>query len=178
VKASVVISCGDCTTGVTPAVLAREVEVALVVRRAAEDGAGAVFHQTKLAIQIGIGRAVEGVPHRKPVSKPRFSGLLDHRLAGAHGAALGDEGGGLGERCAAAAASGCSAATARKDMPNSVSGRVVKTSTSRRSVHRLGQGEADARTLGAADPVGLHQRTRSGQRSMPSSAASRSGAYW
>ncbi len=78
-------------------VFAGEFEVALVVRRAAENGAGAVFHQHKV-----------GDPDRHaPVGVKRMHGFeaggaaallggLDYRLAGAHAVAFGDEGGQLG----------------------------------------------------------------------------------
>ena len=81
-----------------------------------------------------------------------------------------------GLAAAAAAASGCSAATARKDMPNSVSGRVVKTSTS--SCPATGASRAKRTRAPSLRPIQFDcmVRTRSGQRSSPFSASSSSGA--
>ena len=91
-------------------------------------------------------------------------------------AALGDEGGrARGRRPASVGASGWSGAIAMKLAPNSVSGRVVNTSSSRRR-RPLGR-EAEARAP-SERPIQFAciSRTFSGQRSRPSSASSRSSA--
>ena len=77
---------------------------------------------------------------------------------------------------AAAAASGCSAATARNDIPNSVSGRVVNTSTS--AMPSAGAVSAKRNLAPSLRPIQLDciSFTRSGQRSSPPRASSSSGA--
>jgi hypothetical protein len=74
------------------AVLAREFEVALVLARAAEDGAGAVLHEHEVGDPHRELRAFdERVPHAQPGVEAALLRLLDRRFAGAHAAALGDE---------------------------------------------------------------------------------------
>ncbi len=81
---------------------------------------------TKLAIQTGkVAPGRNGCATRSPVSTPRFSAVsiaasLVPRLR--HSAMKAAAAGSVAATCAA---SGCSGATARNDMPNSVSGRVV-----------------------------------------------------
>ncbi len=74
-------------------VLAREVEVALVVGGAAENGAGTVLHQHEVGDVDGQGVAFdERVHDAKPGIESLFFRGLDGRLAGAEPIALGDEG--------------------------------------------------------------------------------------
>jgi len=136
---------------------------------------------TKFAIHTGnVWPGISGWPTRRPVSKPRFSAasitaslvpMLRHCATKACAA---------WSRAATAAETGCSGANATNDMPNSVSGRVVNTSTSA-SVPDSGGAVRGKRTRAPSlRPIqrACMVRTRSGQRSSPSSAASRSGAYW
>ncbi len=78
------------------AVLARELEVALVVRRAAEDRAGAVLHEHEIG---DVDRQLLGLAQRIAAAEPgvvaALLGLLDRLLAGADPGAFGDEGGKL-----------------------------------------------------------------------------------
>ena len=81
---------------VAETVFVDEVEVALVVRRAAEDGAGAVLHQNEIGdidrqLPVGIERM-----HRPDAGvEAHLLGGVDRRLRGAHLLALLDEGGEL-----------------------------------------------------------------------------------
>ena len=132
---------------------------------------------TKLAIQTGnVAPSMKGCRTRKPVSKPRFSAcsIAASEVPAERHSAM--KPAAPGSRAAAAAASGCSAATARKLMPKSVSGRVVKTSTS--GMPSTGCSSAKRTRAPSLRPIQFAciVRTRSGQRSNPSSASSSSGA--
>ncbi len=80
-----------------------------------------------------------------------------------------------GFRAAACAASGCSAATATKVTPWTVSARVVKTLSRRRSPSST-YGKAIVTPSLLPIQLACIVRTRSGQPSRPSSAASSSSA--
>ena len=136
-------------------VLAGEIEVALVVRRAAEDRAGAVFHQDEVG-DIDRQRPVraERVADPEPGIDAPLLGALDRRLAGAGPAALLDEAGDLrvfpgdlrGQRVL-----GRDRAEARPE--DRVVPRGVDVEPAVAPDHR----EGEAETLGAADPVLLHR---------------------
>ncbi len=136
-------------------VLAGEFEVALVVRRTPEDRAGAVFHQHEIrdpdrdrAISI---KRMDGFESGRIAA---FLRGLDHRLAGAHAVAFGDEGGKL-----------------RVVLGQSLRQRVVRRQCQERGAEEgvrprredfdplvpAGDIEPDPRTFGSADPVLLHQ---------------------
>ena len=111
-------------------VLAREVEVALVVRRAAEDRAGAVVHQDEVGDpdrQLHAGSS--GCTHPQAGVDAALLGGLDLLLAGAELRGLGDEGGDLRVRLPAPWPADGRARRRRSSRPSSVSGRVVKTSS-------------------------------------------------
>ena len=77
-------------------VLPREVEVALVVGRAAEDRAGAVVHQDEVGdVDREFPAVVEGVADAEARVVAALLGLLDLLLGGAEVLAFLDEGGGL-----------------------------------------------------------------------------------
>ena len=146
---------------VAEAVFVDEVEVALVVRRAAEDRAGAVIHQDEVGdIDRQLPRRIErmhapGCRCRSPSSRRCRSrpARCRVRLHSAMKAAS------AGLFAAAAAASGWSGAIAMNFAPNSVSGRVVKISS---SLSPLGvvfasSAKRTSRPSRAADPVLLHQ---------------------
>ena len=89
-------------------------------------GAGAVFHQHEIGDpDREVGSVQERVTDAQPGIVALLLGGLDHRLAGAHAAALGDERGGVRIACGDRRGQRMSGASARNDMPNSVSGRVV-----------------------------------------------------
>ena len=73
-------------------IFASEIEVALIVRRAAEDGAGAVVHQHEVGDVDRIALAVEGVLHRKAGGKALLLGRLKRCSRGADASALFAEG--------------------------------------------------------------------------------------
>ena len=73
-------------------VFAGEIEVALVVRRAAEDGPGAVVHQDEVGDIDRHGPVrVERVDHPQPGVEAFLLGLLQRLFRGAHAAAVGAE---------------------------------------------------------------------------------------
>ena len=77
-------------------VFAREIEVALVMRRAAENRAGAVFHQHEIGdVDRHAPARVERMDRFERGAIAALFGGLDDRLAGAEPVAFGDE---LGER--------------------------------------------------------------------------------
>ena len=131
---------------------------------------------TKFAIQTGYSCPLKGCLTLKPVSKPRFSACsiaasdVPMRRHSAMNSAA------FASRAPAAAAKGCSAATARNDMPNSVSGRVVNTSTS--EISTAASASLNRTFAPSLRPIQFDciSFTRSGQRSSPPSASSRSGA--
>ena len=142
-------------------VLAREVEIALVAARAAEDRAGAVVHQDEVGDPDREGGArQERVRHPQAGIVPTLLRGLDRRLAGAEAAAFGDEGGrrriarrhvgrqrmlgGYGQEGHAEQRVGAG----RVDLDRAQ----IRTRPGRRSCQR----EADPRALAAADPVRLH----------------------
>jgi hypothetical protein len=148
------------------------------VRRAAEDGAGAVFHQHEIGdVDRQLPVRVERVLRLEAGVEALLLGRLDLGLAGADALALGDEGGELRICAASARASGWSGAIATKLAPNSVSGRVVKTSSFDRSAAPAsGSGSGTSRGLRSL-PIQFSciSRTFSGQRSSvpaPSSSSS------
>ncbi len=82
--------------GVAEAVLVDEFEVALVVRGAAEDRAGAVLHEDEVRDVDGqLPGRVERVPGPDAGVEAELLGLLDRLLRGADAPALGDERGEL-----------------------------------------------------------------------------------
>ena len=133
--------------------------------------------RTKLAIQTGkLTPGRNGWPTLRPVSKPRFSAVsmasslvprLRHSATKSRAAWL---------PAAAIAASGCSGATATKAMPNSVSGRVVKTSTVSIPAGAACSGKRTRAPSERPIQRACIVRTRSGQRSSASSEPSRDGA--
>ena len=73
-------------------IFAREIEIALVVRRTAEDRAGAVFHQDKIGdINRYAALLVERVNGFQGRAIAAFIGRLDNRFAGTEPVAFGDE---------------------------------------------------------------------------------------
>ena len=78
-------------------VFPREIEIALVVRRAAEDRARAIFHQHEIRDIDRQRRAgPERVARAQAGVEALFLGGLEHRLARPHAVAFGDEGGEAG----------------------------------------------------------------------------------
>ncbi len=137
------------------AVLSGEVQIALIVRRTAENRARAVLHQHEIGDMTGkIVSAKKGAgPVRPcPFRASRPSRLL---LPMYPAPALFDmKRSTSGFSSAMASASGWSGDTARKLAPNRVSGRVVKTF--QRLVPAVKR-EQDLRADRPADPVFLHQ---------------------
>ena len=150
-------SAGTTTGHDVKAVLAGEIQIALVMAGAAEDRAGAVIHQHE------VGDIERQKPVRIAERMARFDagvvallfGLLDVPGAGARAPALLDETPQLGSRSASARASGWSADMAQNDAPKRVSWRVVKSSMRliADAVRHVGQLEPHAHALGAPDPV-------------------------
>ncbi|MNQ83732.1 hypothetical protein D3C85_988250 [compost metagenome] len=141
------------------AVFTGEVEVALVVGRAGEDGARAVFRQDEVGDpdrNLGAGEGMDDLQARVPAD---LLGLFDLGLGGAALAAFGDEGGDarvglgqlLGDRMIGGEADEAGAeqgvGTGRVDLDGLMPGG--------RGVGR--KGPLHLQTPGAADPVFLHQ---------------------
>ena len=112
------------------AVFAGEIEIALVMGRAAEDGAGAVFHEHEIGDidrQLPVG--IEGMDRLQLGAVA----LLLHRLQGfgrrRRLAAFLDEGGEPGIGLGELEGQRMVGRDRQKEAPNSVSGRVVKIST-------------------------------------------------
>ncbi len=79
---------------IAEAVFVDEVQVALVVRRAAEDGAGAVLHQNEIGdIDRQLPVRIERMHGLDAGVEAHLLGGVDRRLRGAHLLGLGDEGG-------------------------------------------------------------------------------------
>ena len=138
-------------------VLAGEVEVALVVRRAAEDGTGAVVHQHEIGdvdrqVPVRIERMGDGEAGVVAALLRR----LDRRHRGAERSDLGDEGGELGVGLRARGGErvvGGDGEELRAEQR--VRSRRVDLHLPERNRLVL-QGEAHLESLGAADPVALH----------------------
>ena len=137
------------------AVFAGEVEVALVVAGTAEDRARAVLHEHEVGDEDGQLLALdEGVQRDERRQVALLLGPLDRRLAGAEGVAFGDErgeagviGGELvGERV-----------VGRDGAERGTEDGVVPRGEHVEPVVAPGERERHAQTLGAADPVRLHQ---------------------
>ncbi|MNU64278.1 hypothetical protein D3C71_535490 [compost metagenome] len=141
------------------AVFAGEVQVALVVGRAGEDGARAVFRQDEVGDpdrNLGAGEGMDDLQPRVPAD---LLGLFDLGLRGAALAAFGDEGGDLGVSLGQLLRDGVIGGQADEagaeqgvgaggvDLDGVVTGR-----------GRVGrEGPLHLQTLGPADPVFLHQ---------------------
>jgi hypothetical protein len=107
-------------------VFPREIEVALVMRRAAENRAGAVVHQDEVGdIDRQLPRGIERMPTGQAGVEAQLLGLFDGLLGRAAHARLGAEGGNVGLCASSSLASGWSGEMPTKDAPSSVSGRVV-----------------------------------------------------
>ncbi len=87
-----VLALGADHRNVAERVFVDEVEVALVVRRTAEDGAGAVFHQHEIRhVNRQLPARVERVNRADAGVEPLLLGGVDHFLRGAYAFDLGDE---------------------------------------------------------------------------------------
>src|SRR5262249_19226027 len=108
-----------------------EVEVALIVRRAAEDRAGAVLPQDEgRHVDRQLPGRIERMQRLDAGVEAELFGFVEILLRDAGGLARGDEAARAGFFFAAAAASGWSGDSAMNFAPNSVSGRVVYISSS------------------------------------------------
>ena len=137
------------------AVLAGEFEVALVVRRAAEDGAGAVLHQDEIGdIDRQLDPGAERVAHSEPGIDAQLLGPFDRRLAGPGAAAILDEAGHLG---ISAGDLGGQRMFRRDRAEARPEQRVVPRGVDVEPAVEPDDGEGDAQPLGAADPVLLHR---------------------
>ncbi len=127
---------------------------------AAEDGAGAVFHQHEVGDidrQAGVG--TEGVDGQERRLVAHLLGGLDHLLAGADAAALGDELGEIGVGRGEAGGErmvGRDGDEARAE-ESVVAGGEDLDGVAGNGGGAIGEGEADAHALRPADPVLLHQ---------------------
>ena len=142
------------------AILAGEVQVALVVRRAAEDRARAVVHQHEVGDPDRHAAAgVERVDHGQAGVVALLLAALDLSLGNPALAAFGDEGGGVGialrqlggERMVRG--HGQEAGAEQGVRPGGVDFDPAFEAGGRRAI----KGEAQPQALGAADPVLLHQ---------------------
>src|SRR5262249_50744410 len=137
-----------------------EVEVALVVRRAAEDGARAVFHQYEVRdVYRQLPARIERVDRLHAGVETELLGGLDHLLGGAVPAALGDEGGKLG---ILGGGRGRERMVRRERHEGRAEQRVVTRGENFELVLAAGrrrriEREADQQPFRAADPVALHQ---------------------
>ncbi len=136
-------------------VFAGEVEIALVVRRAAENGAGAVFHQHEIGdIDRHLPRRIERVDGLERGAVAALLGRLDDGFAGAEPVAFGDE---LGEPRVVRGEALCQRMVRRQRQER---GAVERVGAGREHLDRRvlpGNPEQHAGALGAADPVLLHQ---------------------
>ncbi len=128
------------------------------MRRAAEDGTGAVLHQHEVGDVNGQGNAViQGMAHAQPGVETLLLRAFQRFLGGAHLAALLDEGHGpgivggdlLGQGMLGG--DGHETGTEQGVGPGGIDGQTVLM-----TCHRAVEGEGHAQTLGTADPLGLH----------------------
>ena len=77
-------------------IFAREIQIALIMRGAAENRTRAIFHQHEIRDPDRVFLPVEGVLHPKARIKAALLGLFDRGFRGTHAAAFGDELRGLG----------------------------------------------------------------------------------
>ncbi len=141
-------------------VLVDEVEVALVVRRAAEDGAGAVVHEHEVRdVDRKRPGRIERVDRLHPGVEAELLGLLDQLLRRAGVLALRDEG---GERRILGGRGGRKRMVGRERHELRAEQRVVARREDLDLALRVRRGlrverEADEQSLGAADPFLLHE---------------------
>ena len=158
-------------------VFADEVEVALVVRRAAEDGAGAVVHEDEIGdVDRQLPRRVERMERRDAGVEAHLLGGIDLGLRGAAVPAFLDECGKLRILLCRRGGERMIGRERHELAPNSVSGRVVKTSSSLSPAGVVFGSSAKRTSSPSERPIQFFciSRTFSGQRSSLSSASSRS----
>ena len=158
-EAGRILSLGADHGRVAEPVLVREIEVALVVRRAAEHRAGAVLHQHEVRhVDRQLPGRVQGMADGQAGVEAVLLGRVDRGLGGAGAAALLDEGlqlgpvGGQGGRQRVVGRDRQELGAEQRVGPGRVDGHRLGGPG-----HRPGQGEPDLQPLGAADPVLLHQ---------------------
>ncbi len=132
-----------------------EFEVALVVGRTAEDGAGAVLHQHEIGDEdrhpTGL---VERMHRLEPGRKAALFRCLDDRFAGAQAIAFGDEGCEVG---VALSQTQCQRMVWRYREKRSPVERILPRREDLDALALAHKVEKDARALRAPDPVFLHQ---------------------
>ena len=146
--------------GYVQVVFAGEFKVALVVRRAAEDRAGAVFHQHEVSDPDRVGSALdERVGDTQAGVVAKFLAGLDGGFRGAAAAAVGDE-----FFCNRVARGGCGGqgmfrrdGQERHSVQGIGAGGVDLDGIGAAGAAGVDQGERESGALAAADPVGLHQ---------------------
>ncbi len=138
-----------------------EVEVALVVRRAAEDGAGAVVHQDEIRhIDRQLPVRIERMDRLDAGVEAQLLGLVDQLLRGAGALAFGDEGGErriLRGRRRGQRMIGRQRHELRAEQRVGPGGEDLELALAARRGRRRIEREADQQALRAADPVALHQ---------------------
>ena len=145
---------------VAESVFVDEVEVALVVRRAAEDGAGAVVHEDEIGdVDRQLPRRVERVQRRDAGVEPHLLGGIDLGLCGAAVPAFLDE---LGELRILLCRRGGERMIRRERHEFRAEQRVRPRGEDLEFALAGGrrlriEREADQQPLGAADPILLHQ---------------------
>jgi hypothetical protein len=146
--------------GVAEPVFVDEVEIALVVRRAAENGAGAVLHQDEVRhIDRQLPVRIEWMNRLDAGVEAQLLGLVDQLLRGPGALAFGDESGERrivpGRRC-------CERMVGRQRHEFRTEQRVgpgrvdVELALAARGGHGI-EREADQQAFRTADPVLLHQ---------------------
>ena len=136
------------------AVLVGEVQVALVVRWAAEDRAGAVVHQHEIGDEDRqLLARNEGMQCLQPRVEAPLFGRLNGLLAGAQAVALGDEGGQLG---AVLGERGREGVVRRESAEGGAEKRVGPRGEDLERLIAILDPEVDARAARAADPLVLH----------------------
>ena len=137
------------------AIAVGEVEVALVVRRAAEDGAGAIVHEHEVGDVKGQLQAVDqGVAHFEAGVVPLLLGRRDDLLAGAQAIASGDE---LGRRGILGGDLGGHRVMGRERAEGGAEERIGPRGEDPQTRVAADDREIDLRALGPPDPVALHQ---------------------
>ena len=136
-------------------IFAGEFEVALIMRRAAEDRAGAVLHQHEIGdIDRNTPALVERMHRLETGRIAALLGGLDDRLAGAHAVAFGDE---RGEIRVVLGEAQRQRMVRRERQERGAEQRVLPGREDLDALVLPGDREEDARAFRAADPVLLHQ---------------------
>ena len=160
-------------------VFAREIQIALVMRGAAENGTRAIFHQHEIRDPDRVFLPIEGVFYPKARVKAALFGLFDRGFRCAHTATFGNELGSLGIARASGSCQGMLCGNGQErhaeqgirtrgknfnfvDLRLRRAGLIQTLGQSPRIIrtagaHRFRQLEPNLRPFAPPDPIGLHQ---------------------